>query len=121
MIAAEDRPIVGTLAYMAPEMLVAKLPVDIRADLYSLGASLFEWLTGQLPFEGHSAAELVAQHRQELPADLRGLAPHLPTRVAQLVRRLLAKEPLRRPQSPRELVDALAALEIETFDERAPL
>ncbi len=115
------RPIVGTLAYMAPERIVSTLAADIRSDLYSLGVTLFELLTGRLPFDGADAAQLAAQHRQELPADLRVLAPHLPTRVARLVRQMLAKEPLRRPQTPRELVDRLAALEIETFADRVPL
>ncbi len=115
------RPLVGTLPYMAPELLVSALAADIRSDLYSLGVTLFQLLTGRLPFDGGDAAQLMAQHRQELPADLRVLAPHLPLRVARLVRQMLAKEPLRRPQSPRELVDRLAALEIETFADRMPL
>ena len=54
---------------------------------------------------------------RKLPADLRSLAPHLPTRAARLVHHMLAKEPLRRPL-PEELVDRLASLEIETFAER---
>ncbi len=121
LVASGAPPIFGTLAYLAPERIVSKLAIDIRSDLYSLGVTLFELLTGRLPFAARTAAELAAQHRQELPADLRSLAPHLPASVCQLVRQLLAKEPLRRPQSPSELVDRLAALEIETFAERLPL
>ena len=71
-------------------------------------------LTGRLPFDADDIAELAAQHRQELPGDLRSLVPHLPTRAARLVHQMLAKEPLRRPL-PSDLVDRLAALEIETF------
>ena len=120
-IPAGSRPIAGTLAYMAPETVVSALATDIRSDIYSLGVTLFELLTGRLPFDATDPAQLVAQHRQELPADLRVLAPHLPTRVARLVRQMLAKEPLRRPQTPRELIDRLAALEIETFADRLSL
>jgi serine/threonine-protein kinase len=116
-----SRPIAGTLAYMAPEMILSTLAADTRSDLYSLGVTLFELLTGRLPFNGSDAAQLAAQHCQELPADLRILAPHLPTRVARLVRQMLAKEPLRRPQTPLELVERLTALEIETFAERVPI
>ncbi|HEY1785713.1 MAG TPA: serine/threonine-protein kinase [Pirellulales bacterium] len=116
-----SRPIVGTLAYMAPEMIVSTLAADIRSDLYSLGVTLYELLSGRLPFDGSDAAQLAAQHCQELPTDLRVLTPHLPTHVARLVRQMLAKEPLRRPQTPRELIDRLAALEIETFADRVPL
>jgi serine/threonine protein kinase len=112
-----ERPVVGTLNYAAPEILCSALAGDIRSDIYSLGVTLFEILTGHLPFDAQDVAELAAQHRQETPADLRGLVPHLPTRAARLVHRMLSKEPLRRPL-PSDVIDRLAALEIETFAER---
>jgi eukaryotic-like serine/threonine-protein kinase len=116
-----DRPVVGTLAYMAPEMLVSTLGADIRSDIYSLGITLYELLTGRLPFRADDTRQLALDHRQELPSDLRLLAPHMPTHVARLVRQMLAKQPLRRPQTPRELIDRLVRLEIDTFAERMPL
>lgn len=115
---AIDRPIMGTATYLAPEYFTSALRADIRSDIYSLGAVLFEVLSGRLPFSGRSLAELATQHRQAAPPDLARLAPHVPREAAQLVRRMLAKEPLRRPQSPRELIDRLAALEIATFSQR---
>ncbi len=112
-----DRPVLGTMSYIAPEVLYSAQGGDIRSDVYSLGVTLFEMLTGRLPFDAEDIAELAAQHRQDLPIDLRRLVPHLPTRAARLVHQMLAKEPLRRPL-PRDLVDRFAALEIETFAER---
>lgn len=117
----EDRPVLGTARYMAPEMFSATSPIDIRSDLYSLGIVLFEMLTGRVPFAGEEPAQLAVQHRQELPERLRHRAPAVPSHVARLVTSLLAKQPLRRPQTAGELIDRLAALEIETFGERFAL
>jgi serine/threonine-protein kinase len=116
---AADRPIMGTCGYLAPEYLTSALRPDIRSDIYSLGAVLFELLSSQRPFTAATLAELAMQHRQAAPVDLGRLAPHVPREVIPLVRRMLAKEPLRRPQTPRELIDRLVALEIATFSQRA--
>jgi serine/threonine protein kinase len=113
------RCFVGTANYMAPEMITSTLQVDIRSDIYSLGVVLFELLTGRLPFEGGDLAELATLHRQAQPPDLRRLAPHLPASVVRLVREMLSKHPLRRPQTPQELTHRLMDLEISTFGERA--
>jgi len=112
-----DRVVLGTVNYMAPEMLSSSSGGDIRSDVYSLGVTLFEILTGRLPFDIEDIGELAAHHRQNLLGDVRAQVPHLPTRAARLVHRMLAKEPLRRPP-PHEVVDRLARLEVETFAER---
>ncbi len=112
-----DRPVLGTLNYMAPEVLYSSVGGDIRSDVYSLGVTLFEMLTGHLPFDSDDVAKLAAQHRQELPSDVRRLAPHVPTRAARLVHQMLAKEPLRRPL-PQDVIQRLVQIEIETFAER---
>ncbi len=116
---AADRFVLGSGAYLAPETVTSALRADIRSDLYSLGVMLFEMLAGRLPFEAGSLGEMVRLHLQARPPDLRRLAPHLPSGVVRLVRELLAKEPLRRPASPREVVRRLVALEVRTFAERA--
>lgn len=116
---AVDRLLIGTCNYFAPELITSRLRADIRSDVYSLGVMLFELLAGNLPFTGDSLAELAEQHKQSRPPNLRRLGPHLPNGVVQLVHEMLAKQPLRRPQRPRELIDRLVALEIATFSERA--
>lgn len=116
---AVDRPIMGTCGYLAPEYLTSALRPDIRSDIYSLGAVLFEVLSGRRPYESETLADLATRHRQAAPPDLARLAPHVPREVVQLVRRMMANEPLRRPQTPRELIDRLVTLEIATFSERA--
>jgi eukaryotic-like serine/threonine-protein kinase len=114
-----DRPIMGTCSYIAPECFTSTLCTDIRSDLYSLGVVLFEMLSGCLPYPGKDLAELATQHRQSAPADLTRLAPHVPREVIRLVQRMTAREPLRRPQTPRELLGELIALEIGMFSQWA--
>ncbi len=115
---AVNRCVLGTVGYLAPETIVSALRCDIRSDIYSLGVVLFEMLAGRLPFTGQTLVELAAQHRQDRAPELRRLVPYLPAGVIRLVREMLCKEPLQRPQTPRELIDRLSALEISTFSER---
>jgi serine/threonine protein kinase len=98
----------GTPDYLAPEQADNAAGVDIRADLYSLGATLFYLLTGKPPFAHHS--EILAKlkaHGAETPADVRSLRSDVPEGVAGLVARLLAKRPEQRFATPQELADAL--------------
>ena len=112
---AAERCVTGTYNYIAPEMVARGMPIDVRSDMYSLGVVLFEMLAERLPFPGGSAAELARQHREVRVPDLCQLAPYLPREASRLVHEILAKEPLRRPQTPAELVDRLLRLEIATF------
>jgi serine/threonine-protein kinase len=113
------RTITGTGYYLAPEHVSSAYRPDIRSDIYSLGVVLYQLLAGRLPLEGETLQEIAAEHKQTAPLNLRRVAPHVPRRVSELVHRMLAKDPLRRPQSPAELVVELVRLEIETFSERA--
>jgi serine/threonine protein kinase len=100
----------GTADYMAPEQLDGAAAVDIRADLYALGGSLFFLLTGRAPFahrQGQFAKLEAARH--ETPADVRSLRPEVPQALAELVARLLAKDPADRPQTPAEVAAAVEA------------
>jgi serine/threonine-protein kinase len=117
---ALDRPVVGTINYLAPEMLTSTVRADERSDLYSLGATLYELLAGRSPFRANSLEELVERQQCAEPPDVRALAPQVPAAVATLVRRLLARDPMRRPRTAREVVGQLIALEIATLPERIP-
>jgi serine/threonine protein kinase len=116
---AAHRRIMGTCNYIAPEQLTSTLRTDIRGDIYGLGAVLYEMLCGRPPYEATDLADLIAQHRQSAPPELVRLAPHVPREVLALVRQMLAKEPMRRPQTPHELRQRLAALEIAAISDHA--
>ena len=87
--------IVGTPAYLAPEQARGE-NVDLRADMYSLGVTLYEALTGQPPFTGTTASALLLQHVHEAPIPPRVLAPSVRPAVEALVLRLLEKDPASR-------------------------
>ena len=117
--AAVDRCILGTFYYIAPELLTSAIRADIRSDIYSLGVVFYEMLAGRRPFEAEDMADLASQHLQSVPPDLKELAPHLPGERGAARAADDRQRPLRRPQSPEELIAELMRLEIETFSERA--
>lgn len=117
---ALDRPVVGTISYLAPELLTSTMRADERSDLYSLGATLFEMLAGRPPFLAGSLEELAERQQRGDAPDLRALAPQIPSAVAGLVRRLLARDPFRRPRRALDVVRELIAFEIGTLAERIP-
>ena len=109
------RPLAGTLAYIAPEMVTSALAAGPQSDVYCLGVTLYEMLTGLRPWNTDDPAELAALHREAKPADIREQRPELPASIAELIHAMLAKDPLRRPGSARELATRLVRLEIESF------
>jgi serine/threonine-protein kinase len=109
------RPLAGTLAYIAPEMVTSALAAGPRSDIYSLGVTLYEMITGRRPWESDDPGELAMLHRQAKPNDIRALRPDVPDTVGELIHAMLAKDPLRRPGSARELATKLMRLEIECF------
>jgi serine/threonine protein kinase len=113
------RRLMGTPHYLAPECLADDARHDIRSDFYSLGAVLYQLLGGRLPFQAQELGQLAAQHKQQAAPNLLRLAPFLTAEIVGLVHQMLAKLPLRRPQTAGEIVRRLVALEIATFAERA--
>ena len=117
-IHAWDRPVVGTLHYIAPEMIHSRMQTDCRSDIYSLGVSLYQMVTGKLPFDSKSQQDLIDAHLTKRAPDVRGVVPDLNDDVSRLIRSMLAKEPLRRPQNTDELIEIVFRLEVETIGER---
>jgi serine/threonine-protein kinase len=102
-----DHAVVGTPDYMAPEQAKSSRHVDPRADLYSLGCTLYFLLTGRVPFPYPSAIEKILAHLNELPTPLQGLRPEVSAALAGIVARLMAKRPEDRFPSAEALAEAL--------------
>lgn len=94
----------GTPAYISPEQCRRGSVVDGRSDIYSLGATLFELLTGRPPYSGNTPLEVVTAMLQTPVPDPRRFNPELPAPVSALVMRMLAKDPAQRPRNARELI-----------------
>jgi serine/threonine-protein kinase len=101
--------VVGTPQYFAPEQARAK-PLDGRADIYSLGVSLYRTVTGQLPFDGDDWYEIARQHVEEVPRRVRSLNPSISQAFERVILRCLAKHPDDRPATGEQLADELAAV-----------
>jgi WD40 repeat protein/serine/threonine protein kinase len=102
--------IVGTPAYMAPEQARGEA-LDVRADLFSLGAVLYGLCTGDRPFKGLTAAATLLAVQQDSPLPPRQLNAKVPSALSDLVMHLLAKERTQRPPSAQAVVEALKQIE----------
>jgi serine/threonine protein kinase/Tfp pilus assembly protein PilF len=99
---------IGTPAFASPEQFagVQQLPIDTRADIYSLGVTFWYLLTGRTPFLGRTMEEIRARQTDELPLEqLRNL--RLPAQVIALLKSMVAPDPKNRPQTARELLSAV--------------
>ncbi len=96
----------GTAAYVAPEQAKDASGVDHRADIYSLGVTLYEALTGRLPFEGRNRVQVIFQHLNAQPVPPSQRLPGLPSLASDLCLWMLAKNPDDRPQNYQELRQA---------------
>jgi serine/threonine-protein kinase len=109
----------GTPAYMAPEQVEASPTIDARADIYALGAMMFELLTGHLPFEGDSVYAVAAMRLVQPPPDPRIHRPGLPDAIATLVMKCMARKPEDRPQRAMEIASRLASITLPAQDSHA--
>jgi serine/threonine protein kinase len=100
---------IGTPAYMAPEQISGG-EVDGRADVYACGVMLFEMATGRLPFERSSPLALAEAHESEPPPAPRSLRSDVDPRLEEIILWCLRKDPAARPQSARQLGEALASV-----------
>jgi len=104
----QEGALMGTPDYIAPEQALSSHDVDIRADIYSLGCTFYYLLAGKVPFPGGSLMEKLLKHQTEEPRPLESIRPDVPPGVAAIVRRLMAKGPQDRFQTPAEVSGALA-------------
>lgn len=114
-----DGQAVGTADYVAPEQVSDSRHVDIRADIYSLGCTLYEFLAGRAPFDdphhrGHFAK--MRAHLKESPLPVRGFRPDVPDQLQSILRRMLSKDPAERYPTP-----LAVASELEPFCTNANL
>ncbi len=102
----------GTPLYMAPEQARNAKAVDLRADIYALGCSFYHFLTGELPFKGETALELVMAKEKGLFTSARKLNNEIPDRLDLLVDRMIAKDPDHRYADCTELLADLNAMNL---------
>ncbi len=109
--------VMGTIDYMAPEQAIDSTAVDIRADIYSLGATFYFSMIGRSPFDGATTTQKFLWHQVRDPEPLQKLRPELPPALTALITRMMAKDPANRFQTPDELLLALAAPVAETVED----
>lgn len=97
----------STVDYLAPDQALDSHTVDIRADIYSLGATFYFCLTGRTPFTEGTVAQKLIWHQTRQPQPIRSIRPEVPDGVVAIVEKMMAKEPAQRYQTPQEVIDAL--------------
>lgn len=102
---------VGTPFYISPEQAQGEMDVDVRSDIYSLGATLYHLATGKLPFEGENSVVVMTQHIAEPLKPPREVQPRIPKALSRLIEKMMAKRPYDRHQSPDEVLEDIELLE----------
>ncbi len=111
---SDNKKIFGTPHFISPEQARGE-KVDIRSDLYSLGATMYRLISGRTPFEGASTRDILRGHFLEAPKPLAELAPQTPPALAEMVHRLLAKKPDERYASAGVLLQEIERLRSATL------
>ncbi|MDO4582744.1 MAG: serine/threonine-protein kinase [Planctomycetia bacterium] len=101
----------GTRSYMSPEQIRGQA-VDQRADLYSLGCTLFELIAGRPPFTGGSSNELLHKHLNAMPPSIDAINNHVTPDFARLLRQTMAKKPADRPKTTADFLTSLKMIRI---------
>jgi hypothetical protein len=99
--------VMGTADYMAPEQASDARAADIRADIYSLGCTLYFLLTGRPPFPEGTMLDKLRAHRQSDPTPPSNFRTDIPPALSRVLERMMAKDPAQRYQTPAELAEAL--------------
>src|SRR6266536_5867649 len=103
----------GTVAYMSPEQARGG-KVDAKSDVFSLGVLLYQMLTGERPFQGMSAVDIISSILRDNPPPVTDLRAHAPPHMARILRRCLEKDPRDRYQTSRDVFNELRELRAET-------
>ena len=116
----DEDEVMGTPQYICPEQLIG-MPMDVRGDLYSLGATLYHTITGEFPFQGRNAAEIAKKHLQEPLTPANTHNPSIPPSVCKLIDKMMAKHPDDRHSSTKELLKELNSIKMTlTSSKRTP-
>jgi serine/threonine-protein kinase len=108
-----DGTTVGTVDYMSPEQARDSRLADTRSDMYSLGCTLYQMLTGRVPFEEGSIPEKLYKHATETPLDPLQFNPDIPPAVIYILNKMLEKKPDDRYQTPKSLLEDLDTLSFD--------
>ena len=106
----DDKIVLGTADYVAPEQVANSHSVDIRADIYGLGATFYFLLAGHPPFPTGTVSQKLLWHRTKDPTPIRQIRPEVPEGLAVIVGKMMAKDPKARFQTPAQI-----AAELEQF------
>jgi serine/threonine protein kinase/Tfp pilus assembly protein PilF len=102
--------VIGTVPYMSPEQVQGK-KLDHRSDIFSLGSTLYQMAAGRHPFSGETRADIVSSVLRDTPTSIIELRTDVPIALQRIVQRCLAKDPVQRYESTRELCGAISQLQ----------
>src|SRR5205823_5185649 len=103
----EHGSLMGSPDYMAPEQAQDAHSADARADIYSMGCTLYHLLAGQVPFPHSALLAKLEAHRDQTAVPIQHLRTDVPAELARIVAKMMAKDPDQRFQSPGEVAEAL--------------
>ena len=106
----DDKIVLGTADYVAPEQVANSHSVDVRADIYALGASFYFLLAGHPAFPSGTVSQKLLWHRTKDPTPIRQIRPEVPEEIAAIVAKMMAKDPAKRQQTPNDI-----AVELERW------
>jgi serine/threonine protein kinase len=109
--------ILGTVNFLAPELCVGEPQDTLASDVFSLGVTLFQMISGRLPYPAGSTEQVLRRHAADPPADIRRYTPSLPPELARLLDRMLIRKPQDRPAAA-AVVQQLINLEITVLGRR---
>ncbi len=122
----DDKIVLGTADYVAPEQVANSHAVDVRADIYAMGASFYFLLAGHPAFPSGTVSQKLLWHRTKEPTPIRQIRPEVPEAIAYIVAKMMAKDPNQRYQTPHEVATDLerwvpASIPVPTLDEMPQL